>query len=92
MTGCIIDNDDDFDEDNIPGYTHPSLGSNANSPAPDKGKSRAPTEQLAPPSSGGAPRSPSLSGNIGSSSTPNVGGGRGARKTVGGVQVETRYV
>ena len=87
MTGCI-DNDDDFDEDNIPGYTHPSLGSNANSPVPDKGKSREPPEHLAPPSEGGVPRS--LSGNIGSSGAPNVGGGKGARKLVGGVQVETR--
>lgn len=83
----LTDNDDDFDEDNIPGFSHPSLA--AQLPLPDKGKSRAPPEQLAPPSgTGGAPQSPTVSGNIGTSSS---GSQRGARKTFGGVQVETRY-
>ncbi|PPQ84822.1 hypothetical protein CVT26_012054, partial [Gymnopilus dilepis] len=84
------DDDDDLDEENIPGFSHPGM---AQSPvAVDKGKGRATfvPEQLAPPTtSNGRPTSPALSGNIGSSSQ---GGGRsGNRQTVGGVQVETRY-
>ncbi|KAL0954507.1 hypothetical protein HGRIS_003474 [Hohenbuehelia grisea] len=75
------DDDDDLDEDNIPGYSQPS-------PQPDKGKGRAHEEQLAPPSGTAAPSSPRLSGNIGS--TPQ-GAPRSARRTIGGVQVENRY-
>ncbi|KAI0058167.1 Yip1-domain-containing protein [Artomyces pyxidatus] len=73
------DEDDDLDEDDIPGY---SLS--PHSPIPDKGKGRAP-DQLAPPS--GSPL-PGVSGNIGSSSDAS---NRPARQTLGGVQVETRY-
>ncbi|KAI0671791.1 Yip1-domain-containing protein [Trametes maxima] len=81
--------DDDLDEESIPGFTHPGLASNPISPVPgDKGKARAP-EQLAPPSGSG---SASVSGNIG---TPVEGSSSGVqrsnRRTVGGVQVETRY-
>ncbi|THH12292.1 hypothetical protein EW146_g7754 [Bondarzewia mesenterica] len=75
------DEDDDFDEDSIPGFSHPA----PSAPAQDKGKGRAP-EQLAPPST--SPR-PAVSGNIGSST-----GGSGqasTRQTVGGVRVETRF-
>lgn len=88
------DNDDDFDEDNIPGFSHPSLASPG---IPDKGKGRAPPEQLALPSGNGGQgpmQSPGVSGRIGTP-VPNGNGGsggRGARRTVGGVQVETRYV
>ncbi|KII85054.1 hypothetical protein PLICRDRAFT_166551 [Plicaturopsis crispa FD-325 SS-3] len=79
------DDDDDLDEENIPGFSHPVLAS-PRSPAPDKGKNRAP-EQLAQPS--GNIASPSgISGNIGSSTG---GPAKSARRTVGGVQVETRY-
>jgi hypothetical protein len=53
---------------------------------PDKGKGRAPPEQLAPPSGSGAPV---LSGNIGSSSA-GAQAGHSNRRTVGGVQIETR--
>ncbi|TFK92689.1 Yip1-domain-containing protein [Polyporus arcularius HHB13444] len=75
--------DDDLDEDAIPGFTHPGLVPSPHTPAQDKGKARAP-EQLAPPSG-----SPSLSGNIG---TPvNGSGAPSNRRSVGGVQVETRY-
>ncbi|RPD74854.1 Yip1-domain-containing protein [Lentinus tigrinus ALCF2SS1-7] len=75
--------DDDLDEDDIPGFTHPGLVPSPTPPAQDKGKARAP-EQLAPPSG-----SPSLSGNIG---TPvNGSGAPSSRRSVGGVQVETRY-
>ncbi|CAK5268399.1 unnamed protein product, partial [Mycena citricolor] len=76
--------DDDFDEDSIPGFSHPTL---PQSPAPlPKGKGRV-TElgQFAPPSSGNGLASPSLAGNIGSGPT------RPARSTVGGLQVERRY-
>ncbi|CAA7267075.1 unnamed protein product [Cyclocybe aegerita] len=82
------DDDDDLDEENIPGFSHPGM---AQSPAPqDKGKGRASfvPEQLAPPSATPAgPSVPALSGNIGSSSQP----ARPNRQTVGGLQVETRY-
>ncbi|KAI0787606.1 Yip1-domain-containing protein [Fomes fomentarius] len=76
--------DDDLDEESIPGFTHPGLVSNPQSPNPDKGKARA-SEQLAPPSG-----SASVSGNIGTAvngSTPQ----QANRRTVGGVRVETRY-
>jgi len=81
------DDDDDFDESSIPGFSHPALSPNPNSAAPDKGKSRA-REQLAQPTSITSPNP--LSGNIGTSSNgraPN----QNARRTVGGVQVESRY-
>ncbi|RXW21765.1 hypothetical protein EST38_g4085 [Candolleomyces aberdarensis] len=84
------DDDDDLDEDDVPGFTHPSL-----TPAPatpragvDKGKaaSRYEPEQLAPSSN--AASGSTLSGNIGTSSQ---GAQRSNRQTLGGVQVETRY-
>ncbi|PPQ90812.1 hypothetical protein CVT25_012132 [Psilocybe cyanescens] len=87
------DDDDDLNDDDIPGFSHPGL---AQSPVADKGKGRATyvPEQLAPPgnSNGRPPLSPSpaLSGNIGSSSAQNATRS-GNRQTVGGVQVETRY-
>jgi protein YIPF6 len=71
------DDDDEFDEDAIPGY---SL-----SPAVDKGKRPGPPpEQLAPP--GTSSSASGLSGSIGSA--PQAG--QTTRKTVGGVRVETR--
>ncbi|KAF8917484.1 hypothetical protein CPB85DRAFT_1286118 [Mucidula mucida] len=79
------DSDEELDEENIIGFTAPSMAS----PVPDKGKGRArESEQLAPPSVNGGPSSPQLSGNIGSS--PG-GPPRSARQMVGGMQVETRY-
>ncbi|KAF5381964.1 hypothetical protein D9615_004415 [Tricholomella constricta] len=78
------DDDDDLDEDDIPGFTHPGLASPT-----DKGKARArEPEQLAPPSSAARGTSSVLSGNIGSSVN---GATRPSRQTVGGLQVETRY-
>ncbi|KAH7908337.1 hypothetical protein BJ138DRAFT_1157908 [Hygrophoropsis aurantiaca] len=74
------DEDDDLDEQDIPGFTHPSLAS----PAIDKGKGRAP-ESLNQPLGGSPPAT--LSGNIGSSN----GLANPARQTVGGIRVETRY-
>jgi protein YIPF6 len=87
-----IDDDDDLDEDAIPGFSHPTIPGTPQ-PQPDKGKARAPPEQLAPPGTfNGTPsgQPPGLSGNIGSGS----GGGvpRADRQTIGGVRVETRYV
>ncbi|TFK28184.1 Yip1-domain-containing protein [Coprinopsis marcescibilis] len=83
------DDDDDVDEDDIPGFAHPSMGDNASANI-DKGKGRAPyqPEQLAPPSAGGRTSTQTISGNIGSSAQ---GGQRANRQTVGGVRVETRY-
>ncbi|KAJ3744475.1 hypothetical protein DFH05DRAFT_1495369 [Lentinula detonsa] len=78
------DDDDDFDEENIPGFSHPGM---PQSPQPDKGKNRArEPEQLGMPSANGNSSAP-LSGNIGSLSGPP----RSARQTIGGIQVETRY-
>ncbi|KAF9223758.1 Yip1-domain-containing protein, partial [Gyrodon lividus] len=73
------DEDEDLDEQHIPGFTVPSLAS----PALDKGKSRA-SEQLGQPSDNVAP---GISGNIGSSDGPS----KPSRQTVGGIRVETRY-
>jgi len=79
------DDDDEFDEENMPGF---GVASQPSTPVIDKGKIRArEPEQLAPPSNGGPA---SLSGNIGSSSSGNAP--RSARQTIGGVQVETRCV
>jgi hypothetical protein len=85
------DDDDDLDEENIPGFSHPAL-SPQHAPVVDKGKGRAnyTPEQLAPPStSTGRPTSPVVSGNIGS---PSHSAPRGNRQMLGGVQVETRYL
>lgn len=83
------DDDDDLDEESIPGFTHPSMQSPQ---APDKGKGRArEPDQLAPPLNSGRASSPVLSGNIGSSASGGASRS-GARQTVGGIKVETRYV
>ncbi|KAJ7903459.1 hypothetical protein B0H14DRAFT_2664964 [Mycena olivaceomarginata] len=71
------DDDDDLDEDSIPGFTHPAL-------AP-----QSPPEQLAAPSSSrNGPASPSLSGNIGSGparpTRSTVGGVQVERRYSGG--------
>ncbi|KAF7312397.1 Protein YIP [Mycena indigotica] len=76
------DDDDEFDEDSIPSFSHPTIPS-PQSPAPFKGKGRArEPEQLAPPSGANVRVSSPLSGNIGSGPV---------RSAVGGVQVERRY-
>ncbi|KAH9846662.1 Yip1-domain-containing protein [Lenzites betulinus] len=81
--------DDDLDEESIPGFTHPGLVPSPHSPnVADKGKARAP-EQLAPPSGVGAA---GVSGNIGTPINASSGAGQRAnRRMVGGVQVESRY-
>jgi len=73
------DNDDDLDDEAIPGFTHPSLGTPVSA---SKGKAR--DEEPAHVST--YPHSP-VSGIIGSSTDGNA---RPARNTVGGVQVEMR--
>jgi protein YIPF6 len=78
----LSDDDDELDEENIPGFSHPAL--TVNSPVQQKGKGRAP-EQLQEPV--GQVSSPHLSGNIGSASNRPP-----TRHAVGGVQVETRCV
>jgi len=78
------DDDDDFDEDNIPGFSHPTISQLPQ----DKGKGRArEPDQLASPSDA-SPSSAAVSGNIGSSVTGTL---RPTRETFGGVRVETRY-
>jgi len=78
------DDDDDLDEDSIPGFSHPTIPYSPGPGTKGKGRAREP-EQLAPPSSGNGRAGPSLSGNIGSDPA------RPARSTVGGIQVERRY-
>ncbi|KIJ51090.1 hypothetical protein M422DRAFT_59071 [Sphaerobolus stellatus SS14] len=81
-----LKDDDDFDEDAIPAFSRPALGSDGTSPTDNpKGRNR-PPEQLAPPGSGNGPI-PQVSGNIGSGSAA----ASGSRRTVGGVRVETRH-
>ena len=82
----VVDEDDDLNDDDIPGFSHPAL---ATATIPDKGKSRAQPEpeQLAPPSSR---LGPAVSGNIGSSSQTTSRPAN--RQTLGGLQVETRCV
>ena len=80
----FADDDDDLDEDSIPGFSHPTIPYSPGPGTKGKGRAREP-EQLAPPSSGNGRAGPSLSGNIGSDPA------RPARSTVGGIQVERRY-
>ena len=84
----MVDDEDDFDEEAIPGFSHPSMNASPTSATLDKGKGRAP-EQLAAPSGSNYPHTP-VSGNIGSASA-GATTSSSARRTVGGVQVETRY-
>ncbi|KAJ7285075.1 hypothetical protein C8J57DRAFT_1290370 [Mycena rebaudengoi] len=79
--------EDDYLEDDIPGFSHPTLGRSPSPPRKGKGRAREP-EQLAAPSNANGPASPSLSGNIGSGQNSAT---RATRSTVGGVQVETRF-
>ena len=76
------EDDEDLDEQDIPGFTAPGL----HSPVIDKGKSRAP-DPVGQTNGAGAPAQ-GISGNINSSNVPH----KPARQTVGGVRVETRYV
>ena len=82
----VVDDDDDLNDDDIPGFSHPAL---ATATVLDKGKSRAQPEpeQLAPPSSR---MGPAVSGNIGSSSQTTSRPAN--RQTVGGMQIETRCI
>ncbi|TFK75189.1 Yip1-domain-containing protein [Pluteus cervinus] len=81
------DDDDEFDEEHIPGFSHPAV---AQSPLPkDKGKTRArEPEQLAPPTGNIGSSSSNVSGNFGSLPGRSAGP---TRQTVGGVRVETRF-
>lgn len=84
----LADDDDDFDEDNIPGFSHPTLAQSSQNS--DKGKARAhEPEQLAPPSGTTQSGGTGLSGNIGSSTNAQRAA---SRQTVGGLQVETRFL
>ncbi|KAK2460967.1 hypothetical protein APHAL10511_007437 [Amanita phalloides] len=77
--------DDDLDEESIPGFSHPTL---AQAP-PDKGKGRAQEhDPLGTSNANGGTANTSLSGNIGSSQDSNP---RATTQTIGGVRVETRY-
>lgn len=81
------DDDDDLDESALPSFSGPSMGGDI-ADVGVKGKARAP-EQLAPPS--GTSSAAGLSGNIGSiSGGAAAAAAKGSRRTVGGVQVETR--
>jgi hypothetical protein len=82
--------DDDFDESSMPAFEAASLPSPATAPAANaKGKARADTSQTSsPPGAAGSSATPVLSGTIGG--TP-AGHKPSSRRTVGGLQVETRY-
>ncbi|KAI9567408.1 hypothetical protein HD554DRAFT_999546 [Boletus coccyginus] len=75
------EDEDDLNEQDIPGFTAPGLPS----PVIDKGKSRAP-DPIGQASSTSA-SAQAVSGNISSSNAPH----KPARQTVGGIRVETRY-
>ena len=83
----MTDDDDDFDEESIPGFSHPEV---AQTPRlPDKGKGRASEhDQPVLPSAIGGTTNAALAGNIGSSQNS---GPRTTTQTIGGVRVETRY-
>lgn len=83
--------DDDFDEDALPSFGGPTITDDDLNGSADKGKQRAPPEQLAPPGTSGQSTSAGLSGNIGSSPNPQRQQA-GSVRTVGGVKVETRFV
>lgn len=89
-TQFIPADDDEFDESSMPAFEGASLPASATAPpANAKGKARADTTQTAPPSGvAGSSATPVLSGTIGSKPT---GQKPSSRRTVGGVQVETRY-
>lgn len=83
----VDDDDDEFDDGDIPGFSHPTIAQSES--ALDKGKSRAhDAEQLASPSANARLPTPALSGKIGSA--PSAGASRPTRQTVGGMRVETR--
>lgn len=83
----IQDDEDDLDEESIPGFSHPEVVQTPR--LPDKGKGRASEhDKPAFSSANGGTTSASLAGNIGSSQDS---GPRTTTQTIGGVRVETRY-
>ena len=82
------DEEDDLDEENIPGFSHPTIEPTPRSTTFDKGKARVPDRLATPTGETSFPRTP-VSGNIGSA--PN-GTPKPNRTTIGGVRVETRCV
>lgn len=88
---AVDDDDDDLDEENIPGFSHPGF---SQSPVADKGKSRAtfiPDQLASATASNARPQpSPAVSGNIGTTSQGTTRTTN--RQTLGGVQIETRSV
>ena len=86
-TDKIQDDEDDLDEESIPGFSHPEVVQTPH--LPDKGKGRASGhDQPAFSSTNVGTTSASLAGNIGSSQDS---GPRTTTQTIGGVRVETRY-
>jgi len=80
------DDDDDLDEESIPGFSHPEI---AQTPRlPDKGKGRAQEHNQPGSSANVGTVNASLTGNIGGSQNS---GPRTTTQTIGGVRVETRY-
>jgi hypothetical protein len=81
-----VDDDDDLDEESIPGFSHPEI---AQTPRlPDKGKGRAQEHNQPGSSANVGTVNASLAGNIGGSQNS---GPRTTTQTIGGVRVETRY-
>lgn len=79
----IVADDDDVNDEDIPGFTQPSIHGG---PAPPTPGSKAPLEPVV------LTPNPALSGNIGSSSgTGPSGRSNSTRQQYGGVRLETRY-
>lgn len=79
----IVADDDDVNDEDIPGFTHPSVHGDS-VPLTPAGKTPMEPVILTP--------NPALSGNIGSSGgTTAQGRADSTRQQYGGVRVETRY-
>ncbi|CCO28938.1 Protein YIP4 AltName: Full=YPT-interacting protein 4 [Rhizoctonia solani AG-1 IB] len=79
----IVADDDDVNDEDIPGFTQPSI---YGGPPPSTPGTKAPLEPVV------LTPNPALSGNIGSSSGTGTGGhSNSTRQQYGGVRLETRY-
>ncbi|CAE6454927.1 unnamed protein product [Rhizoctonia solani] len=79
----IVADDDDVNDEDIPGFTQPSIHGG---PPPSTPGTKAPLEPVV------LTPNPALSGNIGSSSGTGTGGhSNSTRQQYGGVRLETRY-
>ncbi|CAE6516097.1 unnamed protein product [Rhizoctonia solani] len=78
----IVADDDDVNDEDIPGFTQPSIHG---VPDPSTPGAKAPLEPVV------LTPNPALSGNIGSSGSSTAGRSNSTRQQYGGVRLETRY-